>query len=205
MERKRVVITGISAISGNSNTKDCLFKNLLEGTIFVASVPDCFEKNYTFRSRFFVPFPKINIGDYGFHNKLNLLMEENVKIGIVCTKEALLDAGFQLKENNKTGFQIEENESPGIIIGVGISSLKTAFTSYVQHAAHHLQNEELKDYRYNRMVIPLTMPNSVAAWISIIFGTSDQCHTINASCASGNHAIGEAFGKIKNGESKGDL
>jgi 3-oxoacyl-[acyl-carrier-protein] synthase II len=49
------------------------------------------------------------------------------------------------------------------------------------------------------MVIPNPMPNSRAAWVSICFGLSGSCHTVNASCASGTYAIGEAFRRIKDG------
>jgi 3-oxoacyl-[acyl-carrier-protein] synthase II len=43
------------------------------------------------------------------------------------------------------------------------------------------------------------MPNSPAAWVSICFGIHGQCATINASCASGTVAAGEAFRRIRDG------
>jgi 3-oxoacyl-[acyl-carrier-protein] synthase II len=43
------------------------------------------------------------------------------------------------------------------------------------------------------------MPNSPAAWVSICFGIHGQSHTINASCASGTCAVGEAFRRIRDG------
>jgi 3-oxoacyl-[acyl-carrier-protein] synthase II len=76
-------------------------------------------------------------------------------------------------------------------MGVGMGSLKTGFTSYVSHT--------LGEGRFNRMGIPMLMPNSVAAWISITQGAQGINYTINAACASANIAIGEAFLHIKNG------
>lgn len=53
--------------------------------------------------------------------------------------------------------------------------------------------------RYNRMVIPMIMPDAATSWISILSGIKGVNYTINSSCASGTVAIGEAFMKIRDG------
>ena len=50
---------------------------------------------------------------------------------------------------------------------------------------------------FHRLCVPLLMPNSISAWLSIIFDLHIPNFTINASCASGTIAIGQAFEKIK--------
>jgi 3-oxoacyl-[acyl-carrier-protein] synthase II len=79
-----------------------------------------------------------------------------------------------------------------IILGTGICTLKAGFDAHEAHALDH-------SLHYNRMVIPMIMPDSATSWISILFGIKGVNHTINASCASGTIAIGEAFLKIHHG------
>ncbi len=73
------------------------------------------------------------------------------------------------------------------------------------HLCHCLPREALqaalpeRRLTFSRMAVPKTMPYSPAAWASICFGLSGPCHTVNASCASGTYAIGEAFRRIKDG------
>ena len=170
---RRVVITGLAPVCVNGIGKDEFWKNLLDKKIFLKEVPPEYEKNYRFKSRFFVPKPELQ------HKDLNKTMEEMSKIAVVAARLAVEDAG------------IKDLEHAGIILGVGASSLKTGFESYTAHVGG--------EGRYNRLVIPMLMPNSAAGWISILLGIKGPCYTVNASCASGASAIGEAFLSIKNG------
>jgi 3-oxoacyl-[acyl-carrier-protein] synthase II len=83
--------------------------------------------------------------------------------------------------------------------------MQTALPSYLAHCVpHDVLQTALPERRptFNRMVVPKTMPNSSAVWVSICLGLSGSCHTVNASCASGTYAIGEAFRRIKDGYEK---
>jgi len=170
---RRVVITGIGPVSSNGIGKEDFWNSLLNKQMVLRAVPEEFEKNYLFKSRFFVPKPELP------QEGLNNMMEESSKIAVVAAKLAVEDA------------QLKDYSDAGVIIGTGMGSLKTGFTSYVAHV--HGEG------RFNRMGIPMLMPNSAAAWISITQGTQGTNYTINAACASGSIAIGEAFLHIKNG------
>jgi 3-oxoacyl-[acyl-carrier-protein] synthase II len=93
-------------------------------------------------------------------------------------------------------------EEAGLVLGASLGSMQAALES---HLCHCLPREALqaalpeRRLAFSRMVVPKTMPNSPAAWASICFGLSGPCHTVNASCASGTYAIGEAFRRIKDG------
>ena len=170
---RRVVITGIAPVCANGIGKDKFWKSLLNKEIILKEVPREFESNYSFKSRFFVPKPELPPED------LNNMMEEMSRIAVVAAKLAVEDAN------------IKNPEIDGILLGVGMSSLKTGFESYNAHV-----NGE---GRFNRLVIPMLMPNAASDWVSILLGVKGPCYTINASCASGSAAIGEAFLNIKNG------
>lgn len=123
------------------------------------------------------------------------MMEEAARLSVLCTKLALEDAGFQISDGEKYR-QVEGLENCGTIIGIGMSSLQTAFDSYIAHMADPEKSNKL---RFNRMVIPMLMTNSPAAWISILFGLKGFSYTLNASCASGSYALGEAYRTISEG------
>ncbi|MBP1759879.1 MAG: 3-oxoacyl-(acyl-carrier-protein) synthase [Firmicutes bacterium] len=129
-------------------------------------------------------------------------MEEASKISVLCTKLALEDAGFQVSNGEKY-LHVEGLEHCGTIIGIGMSSLQTAFDSYLAHISVPEPNLNSSAYlnkpRFNRMVIPMLMTNSPAAWISILFGLKGFSYTLNASCASGSYALGEAYRTIADG------
>jgi 3-oxoacyl-[acyl-carrier-protein] synthase II len=200
---RRVVITGIGPVTGNGTGKAAFFDNVLRHQTFIREIPAVYEANYSFASRHYVPAPEIILSDYGIDPVLGETMEENAKLAVVATKLALEDAGLKPCPNGRY-FKLDDLNAPTVLIGVGMSSLQTAFQSYLAHLfgneKEFLESRTLK-VRYHRLVIPMLMPNPASAWISIIFGLTGPNYTINASCASGTCAIGEAFRQIRAGES----
>jgi len=82
-----------------------------------------------------------------------------------------------------------------VITGNGFIGFEEAFRAYLAHSS--ASSGEPK--HYNRLIIPTMMPNSIPAWISILFQLKGTCFTLNASCASGTCAIGEAYKRVKDG------
>ena len=201
MEKTRkVVITGIGPITSIGIGKDELWKNLQDKKINLSPIPEKFKINHNFRSRFFVPFPRFSIEDWGLPGKYNSLMEDTSKLSLVGTIMALKDAGFRGDD-----FQTmipEHLKNSYVILGIGIGALKTALYQYaIQGLAHKPEIlEELDVYpRYNRMAIPSIMPNSATSWVTIVFHIYGPNFTLNTSCSSGTYAVGEAYEKIRNG------
>lgn len=168
---RRVVITGIGPVCAGQTGKDSFFQSLLQKQTLIEAVPAVFEQNCTLRSRFFVPPPKLD----GYEKS----MEEVSKIALECSVLAIVDAG------------LENLAGAGVIIGVGMGSLNTGFTSYHSHVTG--------EGRFNRLVIPMLMPNAPAAWIAMKYGADKQSCSVNAACSSGTIAIGEAYQKIAGG------
>ncbi len=201
MEKTRkVVITGIGPITSIGIGKDELWKNLLEKKINLSPIPERFTINHKFRSRFFVPFPRFSIEDWGLPGKYNSIMEETSKLSLTGTVMALKDAGFTGSDFHS--IIPEHLKNSMAILGIGIGALKTALYQYaIQGLAHKPEIlEELDVYpRYNRMAIPSIMPNSATSWVTIVFDIHGSNYTINTSCSSGTYAVGEAYEKIRNG------
>ncbi|MBN2143423.1 MAG: beta-ketoacyl-[acyl-carrier-protein] synthase family protein [Candidatus Aureabacteria bacterium] len=180
----RVVITGIGPVSSIGTGKDIFFRNLLDLKLNISEIFSEF-KGYKYKSRFVSPMPEFSLEDMNIPSSIYKILQDEDKLTLKSAKLALDDAHIDLKEISECS----------IILGTGFSGLQRAFESYLVHIG-------VDEKRFHRMIIPQTMPNSVAAWLSIIFKIKGSSFTINASCASGTIAIGEAYLKIKNGNDK---
>ena len=187
---KRVVVTGIGIISSYGYNKETFLNNLLSKKTFISKIPNEYRKYYNFKSKFYVESPDINLSEHDFPNLYNNTISNQTKMALLGTKNALLDAGFTLnREKNKYEINGFSKDSI-IIIGTGFTNLETVFKSFESHT-------KINDKIFNRMCVPLLMPNAISSWISILFNVNGSNFTLNASCASGTYAIGQAFEKIK--------
>ena len=171
---RRVVITGIGPIWAGGVGKDDFWQGLLNKKMVIEPVPKAYEKTYCFKSRFFVPKPVLP------SDGLNRKMEETSKLAVASARLAVADA------------EIQDLSDAGVVLGMGMNSLKTGLESYAAHNGN-------SDHYFNRMSIPMLMTNSAAAWISIDQKSHGMSYTINAACASGSIAVGETFLAIKGG------
>lgn len=199
--KRRVVVTGIGPVTGIGIGKAEFFSNIMNGRTNIQAIPERYDRTYRFKSRFYVPMPEFTLSDYGIPESMSGIMESISKLSVLGTRLALEDAGYSLEAGDRC-FSVNGIEDSAIVVGVGMSSLQTALKSYIAHefdGNNALLEACNQNARYNRMVIPMLMPNAAAAWISILFGVKGPNHTINASCASGTFAVGEAYRKIADG------
>lgn len=196
--KRRVVITGLGPVTSLGVGKSEFWRKLLAGEKpMLSRVP---EDRFNAKSPFYIPFPEFNLSDYGIPDYYDFLQPED-KLAIVGAKLALEDAGFALTADNRT-FKIAEETEISTLIGTGFTGFETAFHSYLAHLGiDHLPGRSNNRFAFNRMVIPLSMNNSPAAWISIIFGLKGESYTVSASCASGTYSVGQAYRKIADGYS----
>ena len=178
---RRVVITGIGPVTSIGIGAREFFQQALALKTCIQTLPADYEKKYKFKSRFYVPFPNFQLPEYGLDSSYERMMEKTSKISLVAAKLALQDADLLAVENAR------------IILGIGIGALSTSFQSHIAHTQEHAST------RYNRMIIPIQMPNAASAWVSIVFGIKGPNYTLNAACASGTMALGEAYLKLAHG------
>lgn len=112
-------------------------------------------------------------------------MDLFTQYGVVATAEALEDSGLKMGENI-------EAEKVNIVVGSGIGGIMT------------LEEEILKGFqkgvnRVSALFIPKMIGNILPGYISIIYGIKGSSYDIVTACASGTHAIGEAFRQVKHG------
>jgi len=183
MDKKRVVITGLGVISPVGNDISTFWKSLTEGksgvgpiTTFDASAFDC---RIAAEVKGFDPL------NYGITKKDVNRTEKFVQYAIAASVQAIKDAGLDLDKENK--------ERIGVVIGSGIGSLRVMEEEHNVYLASGPK-------RLSPFLIPMLIVNEAAGQVAINFGLKGPNFCVTTACASGNHALGEAFRVIQRGD-----
>jgi 3-oxoacyl-[acyl-carrier-protein] synthase II len=198
---KRVVITGIGPVSSVGIGVEKFFEEIWAGRPRITTIPASFLCGYALHSGFYVPLPEISLREHHLEVAQENLMQPGDRMVVLAAKLALEDAGFSCV-NHDGRVSVDGLDSVSLTLGTGLASMQTALESYL---SHNLGKETPQDGPcgrkplFSRMVVPRTMPDSPAAWTSIVFGLTGPCLTLNASCASGTYAVGEAFQRVRSG------
>lgn len=178
---KRVVITGLGAVTPIGLGKDEFWDSLIQGKSGVGFVTRFDTINHE---------TKIAAEVKDFDPSLYMNKKEAKRMdlfsqyAIAATKMALEDGNIQL--------DTIDLEKVGSIIGSGIGGIQT------------LEDEKKKmdekgPGRISPLFIPMMISNMAAGQVSMTFGLKGSSMTITTACASATHAIGEAFRMIKSG------
>ncbi len=197
--RKRVVVTGIGPVTSVGIGNDAFHAGLQAETHPVRPLPESYRRFYTPHTGFYVPLPAVTPEAFGLSAKYNRIMQHESRFAVVAAKLALEDAKIPLTASGNA-FTVPDGDQACVIIGIGIGGLENSFNSYTAHTASALSgNSGTPQVRFNRMVVPMLMPNAAAAWVTIFFGITGGSCTVNASCASGTAAIGQAYLRVAQG------
>lgn len=180
MER-RVVVTGLGAISPIGNTVDELWQGIKENRCGVDEIT-LFD-TATFKTKLAAEVKNYNPLDY-FDAKQAKRMDRVSQFAIIVAREAFKDSGIS-QEN--TDF-----DRVGIFVSSGIGGLIT-----IQNQCE--TNIQKGNNRISPMFIPMSIANMPAGNISIELGLKGESISIVTACASSTHSIGEAYRNIKAG------
>ena len=107
--------------------------------------------------------------------------------GIAAAKMAIEDSGLDMDRIDR--------ERAGVIFGSGLGGI-------LFHEEQMLRAIRASTHKIHPLCVPKITPNAVAAQIAIQYGLLGPNYAVSTACASGNHAIGEAFRKIQHGEAE---
>lgn len=181
---RRVVITGMGAVTPIGNNVEDFWANIKKGTVGIG------------------PITKFDTSDYKAHlaaevkdfdplqymdKKSARRMEDFSQYAVVAAKEAMEDAGLDMEK--------EDSFRVGCAVGCGIGSLQCVQRNYVR-----IQTKGPN--RVEPLMIPMLISNIAAGNISIQLGLQGKNINVVTACATGNHNIGEAFRSIQYGEAE---
>lgn len=107
-----------------------------------------------------------------------------IQFGLVAAREALDQAGLPARMEGELA------ERTGVILGTGIGGVATMFSNVVTYA-------ERGPDRISPFFVPMSIANVAAGQVAITFGPLGPNFTTVSACATGGHAIGEAYETIR--------
>ena len=192
---RRVVVTGLSAITPLALTYEQSWKQLLEGRSGIAPITQFDTKNHDVT----IAGEVKNFDPQGWIEPKTLRkMERFTQFAVVAGLSALRDSGLTNHDstdeltNDKFTITEKYGQTAGCIIGVGISGL-----DIISQNVKIL--EERGPSRISPFFIPRTISNIAPGHLSLQAGLKGPSYTVTSACASGAHAIGEAMKYIRYG------
>ncbi len=183
MSERRVVITGIGALTPIGKSAPDFWNGLVSGTSGARSIEHFDTTN--FATQFAAQLDEYDPQDY-FERKDARRLDLVAQYAIVATNEALKDSELDLEEINK--------DRVAVIVGTGIGGMKTF---YDQSISYH----ERGPRGVSPFFIPMLIPDLVSGQISIRHGFRGPNFCAVSACATGSHNIGIAYDLIRYGQS----
>lgn len=184
MELKRVVVTGLGAVTPVGNTPEETWKNLLEGKSGAASITH-FDTTL-FKTKFACEVKDLNLNDY-IDRKEARKMDRYCQLAMVSAAQGIKDAGLDLEK--------EDLNRIGVVYGVGIGGIKTFQDEVVYYGQHEDQGP-----KFNPFFIPKMIADIASGQISIQYGFHGPNYTTTSACASSSNALADAFNLIRLGK-----
>ena len=174
-EMRRVVVTGVGAVTPVGNTAEEFWAALIQGKSGIGPV-----------TRFDAsPLPTRIAGELKGFDPLRYIDKKDdrkldpfLKYAIACAAMAVEDAGLNVERVDRTRF--------GVLVGSGIGGITTLLET------HKVLLEKGPD-RVSPFFIPMLIINMASGLISMRFGARGPNSSVVTACATGNHAIGDAM------------
>lgn len=186
MELKRVVVTGLGALTPIGNNVEEYWDNLVKGTSGADQITRFDASN--FKTKFACEVKNFNPQDH-FDRKEARKLDMFTMFGMVATDEAIQDSGLNLEEIDL--------DRAGVIFGSGIGG----FTTIYDEMESFFKNPEM--VRINPFFIPKLIIDIAAGQISMKYGFRGPNFATVSACATSTNAIIDAFNYIRLG--KADL
>ena len=180
--RRRVVVTGLGAVTPVGNDVATTWRALLEGTsggaIITKFDPSRFKVRFACEVKGFDPLAFMD-------RKEAKRSDVYTQFALAAAVEAMADAGFEAN-----GYVPEET---GVIIGSGIGGLKI-------FEEQHDVYRELGPSKISPFFIPMFITDMAAGIVSMRFGAKGPNYATVSACSTSAHAIGDAFRTIQYGD-----
>jgi 3-oxoacyl-[acyl-carrier-protein] synthase II len=182
MNKNRVVVTGLGVVASNGVGVDTFWQANVAGRSGITLI-DAFETQ-DFASKIGGQVRDFSPAAY-MPEETAKRVDRFVHFGLACAEMALKESRLDLAN--------EDPDRIGVIVGSGLGGL-------LFHEEQMVAAFDRGVLRVNPLAVPRISPNAVASQIGIRYGLRGPNLVISTACASGAHAIGEAFRKIQYGD-----
>ena len=184
MELKRVVVTGLGAVTPVGNTPEETWANLLAGKSGAAPITQ-FDTTL-FKTKFACEVKDLNVNDY-LDRKESRKIDRYTQLAMISAIQGVKDSGLDLEKEDKNRI--------GVIYGVGIGGIRT-FEDEVTYYGVHKEDGP----KFSPFFIPKMIADIASGHISIHFGFHGPNYTTTSACASSSSALADAFNQIRLGK-----
>ena len=179
---KRVVVTGMGAITPIGNNVEEFWNNIKDGKVGIDNITK-FDTT-DFKVKLAAEVKNYNPEDY-MDKKAARRMELFCQYAVVAAGEAIRNSEIDLEK--------EDLNRIGVCVGSGIGSLQAM-------EREHARLLEKGPNRISPMLVPMMISNMAAGNVAITYGLKGKCTNIVTACATGTHCIGDAARYIQYGE-----
>ncbi|AKC65494.1 beta-ketoacyl-ACP synthase II [Bacillus altitudinis MN12] len=182
MDKKRVVVTGLGALTPLGNDVETTWKNAVAGVSGVGPITRVDSSEYT--AKVAAELKDFNIEDY-MEKKEARKMARFTQYAVVAAQKALDDSRLEITDENAPRV--------GVWVGSGIGGLETfeeQFEVYSNKGAR----------RVSPFFVPMMIPDMATGQISIALGAKGVNSCTVTACATGTNSIGDAFKVIQRGD-----
>ena len=187
MELKRVVVTGMGALTPLGKTAPETWENLKAGVSGAGPITH-FDAS-KFKTQFACEVKDFKVTDY-IDRKEARKMDLYEQYALVAAMEAVKDCGWDLDTLDK--------DNVGVVLGVGIGGIHT----FEVEAGNYAVNGAEMGPKYNPFFIPKMIADIASGEISSKYGFHGPNYTTTSACASSTNAFADAFNLIRLGKAK---
>ncbi|MFI3176048.1 MAG: beta-ketoacyl-ACP synthase II [Eubacteriales bacterium] len=179
--KRRVVITGMGAVTPLGNTVEDFWREVQLGTCGIDEITsyDTSEQ----RVKLAAQVKNLDFTEYIDKSELRK-MDTFTKFAVIAAKEAVNDSGITLDDSNR--------HQCGVMISSGIGGLDTI-------AKEHERGSKRGFDKVSPFFIPMAIGNIAAGTVAIQHNITGICNCVVTACAGGTNAIGDAFRYIRDG------
>lgn len=179
MDKQRVVVTGIGAVSPQGNDLESTWEGISKGKNGIQRITAFDPEPY--RCQMAGEVKDFDANDL-FGRKDARRMSRQTQFAMAAADQAISGSGID--------FENEDRDRVGVLIGSGMSALAPVFESWEVM-------ETKGPSRVSPFLIPIMLPDTPGAAISIKYGLNGPNFTLATACATGNDSIGQAFRMIQ--------
>jgi len=184
MELKRVVVTGLGAVTPVGNSPEETWSNLLAGKSGAAAITN-FDAS-KFKTQFACEVKGLNVNDW-IDRKESRKLDRYTQFALISAMQGVKDAALDLEK--------EDLNRIGVVYGVGIGGINT----FQEEVTYYGVNRE-NGPKFSPFFIPKMIADIASGHISIHFGFHGPNYTTTSACASSTNALADAFNLIRLGK-----